>query len=126
VEPLTRLDELRHGLRQPRRRHAERGGGSRRSVAHLAHLTQRADSGHGLEATDAGADRLLLGDEEQADVAGAVAVRSPAELTRRTPSTTFALITMTPGAAVCVSATIARPSSVVIVPRSPTWPPPSG
>ena len=83
VETLTRLDELGHRLGQSRRRHAQRGCGPRGAVAHLAHLAQGADARHGLEPPHARADRLLFGDEEEPDVAGAVAMRSAAELARR-------------------------------------------
>src|SRR5439155_24202909 len=62
------------------RRDPERARRPRQPVARLPELAERADASDRLDAADAGADRLLLGDEEQADVAGAVAVRAAAEL----------------------------------------------
>src|SRR5258706_13538566 len=49
----------------------------------VADLAKRAHAGYCLNAANAGADRLFLRDEEETDVAGAVAVRPTAQLTAR-------------------------------------------
>src|SRR5438132_2622296 len=82
-ETFAGLLELRDRFGQPRRRDAERGRGAGGPIAELAHLAKRSEPGHGLDAPDAGADRLLLRDQEEPDVAGAVAVRPAAQLARR-------------------------------------------
>src|SRR5439155_1573710 len=80
LRTVTLPVQLGPRLGDARRRHAQRRGGARQSLARLAHLAQRAGPGHGLDAPHARADALLLGDEERSDVARAVTVRATAEL----------------------------------------------
>src|SRR5204862_4634148 len=80
LELLARLGQLCDRLGHALWRDAERRRRAHEPVACLAHLPERADPGHGLDAPDARADRLLLRDEKEPDVAGAVAMRSAAQL----------------------------------------------
>src|SRR5205807_2756023 len=68
----------------PRRWHPQRGRGPIDPLADLLDLAERALARHRFDAAYARADRLFFRDEEQPDVAGAVAVRAAAQLARRT------------------------------------------
>src|SRR5581483_2283740 len=83
LELFALLQQLRDGLGDARRRNPQQRPRAAHAVAHLPHLADRAHAGDGLDAPHAGADALLLRDDEGADVAGAVAVRPAAELAAR-------------------------------------------
>src|SRR5437870_4434343 len=72
LQAFARLDELSHALGHARGRYAKRSRRTPQPLARLADLPQRTDAGHRFDAPHAGADALLLRDEERPDVTGAV------------------------------------------------------